>query len=162
MKRPSNTILFVLCFIVVLLIASFSAREASAQEQFSIGLGETLINSNSRIGEIAYTNKHDFEFAASIIGEGSTEKGYQETVDIYSVSYITKPDWTFLGAKNYYKLGVSYVNKSTLVGPSNFRLGVGLDWNVFSLEYIHYSSADIHKTNTGIDAIVLKYNIPIL
>ena len=155
----NKTAIGVVLFIIIIIIAGFSAREAKSDE-FGIGLGQSVINSHIKTAEFSYRNDGNWEFAASLMGEGDTKNGVQGITNIYSASYIVEPQWSFLGGKNYYRLGGAYVNDSPLVGPTNYRLGVGMDWDVFSLEYVHYSSSGIHDLNTGIDMIVLKYHIP--
>ena len=144
----------VLLFIVVLL---FAASNAFADAK--IALGKTAFNSSNTVGEIGWEFR-DWEITAGLIGEGETKRGDQGVVPVYSFSKLVKPDWSFLGAKNYYRIGVAYVDGSPLVGNTNFRLGVGLAWKVASIEYVHYSSAGIHDTNTGIDIIMLRMNLP--
>jgi hypothetical protein len=57
-------------------------------------------------------------------------------------------------------MGLSYNDGSKLVGRTNFRLGLGLDFNeVLRVEYVHHSSADIHNPNRGIDYIMLNYTV---
>lgn len=149
------TMVAVIVFIVVLVFAAYNAR---AEDGARISLGYTAANSTLPIGEIGYEYK-GWEVAASLIGVGDTKNGEQKEVPVYSLSYITRPNWSFLGGRNYYRLGVSYVNGSPLVGDTNFRLGVGLEYKVFQVEYFHYSSAGIHQPNTGIDGIQLRFKI---
>ncbi len=148
------TVLGVLLFILLILLASFDARS----DQSTISLGHTVFNSSATIGEYSY-ERNNWDFGLSLIGSGDTKKGYKDDTPIASISYLVRPDWEFLGGKNYYRLGGAYVHEHPLVGNSNYRLGVGMDWDVFALEYVHYSSAGIHETNTGIDAIQLRYQI---
>lgn len=143
-------------FIVLLLFASCNAR---AHDGARISLGYTVANSERPMGEIGYEYQ-GWELAAALIGEGKTKRGYQDTVPVYSLSHLVRPSWHILGATNYYRIGVSYVDGSPLVGKANFRLGVGLDWEVIQLEYFHYSSAGINETNSGIDGLQLRYLIP--
>ena len=142
---------------VVLLIAA--ASNANGEDGARIALGHTAANSELPMGEIGYEHR-GWELAASQIGEGDTKRGEQDTVPIYSLSHVVRPSWRFLGATNYYRIGVAYVDGSPLVGDTNFRLGIGLEWKVMQLEYFHYSSAGIHETNTGIDGVQLRLLIP--
>lgn len=150
------TVVGVVTFIIVLLAASYDAR---AENGARISLGHTVANSEVTVGEVSY-EWNDWEAGAMLIGEGDTKNGEQSTVPVYSVSHLVCPEWSILGADNYYRLGVAYVDGSPLVGDWNFRLGVGLEWKVFQLEYAHLSSAGIYETNSGIDMIQLRYKIP--
>jgi len=144
----------VLTFIVVLLLAANSAFA-----DVRIALGQTAFNSTNTVGEIGYEWR-EWEASVGLIGYGSTKNGHSDEVWTYSLSKLVRPDWSFLGGKNYYRIGVAYIDDSPLVGGTNFRLGVGLEYKVFQVEYLHYSSAGIHKTNTGIDAIMLRIKLP--
>lgn len=149
------TKLIVIAFIVILILAA-----GSAWADAKIALGQTVFNSHSTIGEIGY-EWNDWEVNVGLIGAGSTKNGGQDIVPTYSLSKLIKPDWRFLGGKNYYRIGVAYIDGSPLVGNTNFRLGVGLEYKHFAIEYMHYSSAGIHNTNTGIDGLVLRLNLPL-
>lgn len=153
MKKHTTKIAVGIFLIALLLAASSAFADAK------IALGHTAFNSSMTVGEIGYEWR-DFEVTAGLIGQGSTKRGDQDAVPVYSVSKLVKPGWRFLGARNYYRIGVAYVDGSPLVGRTNFRLGVGLDWGIAALEYVHYSSAGIHETNTGIDAVLLRLNLP--
>lgn len=149
-----------ICVAVFLLVLLVAASSAWAENGPKIGLGHTGINSHMTVGEIAY-EYNNWEAAASIIGQGDTQGGKQDAVNVYSVSKLVRPDWCFLGGCNYYRLGVASVDGSPLVGPFNYRLGVGMEWKLLSVEFFHYSSAGIYDPNTGIDGLMLKLNIPI-
>lgn len=148
----------VAAFIVVLIFAVYSAS-SNAENGPRVSLGYSIINSELPFGEIGY-EYNGWEVAASQWGSGKTKKGYQDPVNIYSLSHVVRPRWGVLGATNYYRIGVSYVDDSPLVGDTNFRLGIGLEWDHVQLEYFHYSSAGIHETNTGIDGIQLRLKLP--
>src|SRR5690554_2898570 len=156
----NKTALGVITFIVVLILAGYSAR-SEADNGARIGVGKTLINSHLKVGEIGY-EYNDWEISAAILEDGKTKNGIQsETMQIYSVSYLTKPKWGVYGVDPYFRLGVSYNDGSKLIGNSNFRLGVGLDFHdVWRVEFSHHSSAGIHNPNTGLDYITLTYKIP--
>lgn len=145
----------VLAFIVVLILAAGSAF-ADAR----IALGHTAFNSSSPMAEVGYEWR-EWEASAGLIGSGWTKKGDTGLVKTVSLSRLIRPDWTFLGGKNYYKLGLAYIDGSPLVGGTNFRLGIGLEYKVFQIEYLHYSSAGIHERNTGIDGVVLRMKLPL-
>lgn len=149
-----TTKILVALFIVILLLAA-----GSAWADARIALGKTVFNSSSTVGEIGYEWR-DWEANIGLIGQGSTKNGDTDTIATYSISKLVKPGWKFLGGKNYYRIGVAYIDGSPLVGGTNFRLGVGLEYKVFQLEYMHYSSAGIHKTNTGIDSLMLRLKLP--
>jgi len=140
-------------FLILLLLAANSAFA-----DVRIALGQTAFNSTNTVGEIGYEWR-DWEANVGLIGSGSTKNGHSDEVWTYSVSKLVRPDWKFLGGKNYYRIGVAYIDDSPLVGGTNFRLGVGLEYKVFQIEYAHYSSAGIHETNTGIDAIMLRIKL---
>lgn len=148
----------VVAFIVLLLLAAVSANNARAEDGARIALGYSLINSEVPVGEVGYEYR-GWEVAASLFGEGSTKRGRQDLVPVYSLSYLTRPDWWFLGGRNYYRIGVAYVDGSPIVGHANFRLGVGMEWSVVQVEYFHYSSAGINEINSGIDGIQVRYLI---
>ena len=144
---------------VVLLIAAGYAASARADTVY-IGLGKSILNSSATVGEIGY-ERNGWELQASLMGDGDTKNGQQDQMSIYSVSYITRPGWGYKGVEPYVRLGVSHNTGSTLIGSSNFRLGVGVNFNeVFRLEYVHHSSAGIHDPNTGLDYVTLSYVIP--
>lgn len=142
-------------FIVLLIAAGFAAK--SRADGF-IALGYTVFNMHETTGEIGWSN-NDIELGLGIVGSGDTKKGQQNYVYTASISKIVRPEWKILGGKNYYRIGASYVHDSVLVGDANFRLGIGLDYDVFQIEYVHFSSAGIHDTNTGIDMIQLRYSM---
>lgn len=147
----------VLLFIILLLWAAFDARGDNGAR---VSLGHTVFNSQVTVGEVGYEYE-GWEVAATQMGSGSTKRGDVDVTPVYSVSYLVEPRWGLLWGENYYRLGVAYVDGSPLVGDTNFRLGIGVNYyDVFSLEYVHYSSAGIHETNTGIDAIQLRFHIP--
>lgn len=149
------TVFFVVVFIMLLLLAAYSAR---AEDGARISLGHTVVNSHMTVGELSYEHKN-WEFAVAQIGKGDTRNGAQNVVPAYSMSYLTRPHWRFLGGKNYYRLGVAHVDGSPLIGNTNFRLGIGLEYKVFQIEYFHYSSAGIHRPNTGIDGVQLRFKM---
>lgn len=160
-KKISATVGGVILFLIALLAATNDARGSEhAGDGLRITLGHTVANSHMTNGELSYEYK-GMELGYTLIGKGDTKKGYQDYVDVYSLSHIVRPSWCVWGACNYYRLGVAYVDSSPLVGRTNFRLGVGLEWRHVQLEYFHYSSAGIHETNTGIDGIQLRYKIPL-
>lgn len=159
--KISKTFLGVITFIIVLIFAAYSARSEASEDMFHIGVGKTVINSELKVGEIGY-EINNWEFQATLMEEGGTKNGKQKQLEIYSASYLTKPKWGYKGIDPYFRLGVSYNNGSELVGKSNFKLGVGVDLHdIFRVEYVHHSSAGIHQTNTGIDYLMLNYQVPL-
>lgn len=156
----NKTVLGVIAFIVVLILAGYSAR-SEADNGVRIGVGKTVINSHLKVGEIGY-EYNGWELNVAILEDGQTVNGLQsENMKIYSISYLTKPKWGVYGIDPYFRLGVSYNDGSKLIGNSNFRLGVGLDFHdVWRVEFSHHSSAGIHTPNTGLDYITLTYKIP--
>lgn len=162
-----NTVYAVIAFIVVLILAGYSMRSNADEgsvalrptndEFFHIGIGQSVANSHLKTGEIGY-HINDWEFQATLQESGPTRKGRQELVNIYSVSYVTDPGWDIYGVGPYFRLGVSYNDDSPLVGDTNFRLGIGVNFNdVWRVEYSHHSSAGIHDPNTGIDYLTVNY-----
>ncbi len=141
-------------FIFLLLFAAFNA---SAEPGFRVALGRTVVNSATPWGEFGYEFPNGWELAGSVSGAGDTARGPQGEVSTVSWSRIVRPDWWLLGGRNYYRLGVAYVDGSPLIGNSNFRLGIGLEYRVFQVEYFHYSSAGIHQPNTGVDGLQLRF-----
>ena len=157
------TRVLVALFIITLLFATYSAYGSEGSPETNNGarvsLGYSLINSELPFGEIGY-EYNNWEVAASAYGEGKTKNGRQDVAYIYSLSHVVRPDWYVFNARNYYRIGVAYVDDSPLVGDTNFRLGIGMEWKLFAVEYFHYSSAGIHDVNTGIDGIQLRLKVP--
>jgi hypothetical protein len=154
--KINKTTLGVVAFIVILLLAGYSAK-SMAQSLIHVGIGKTVINSHLKVGEVGY-QYGNWEAQASLMAAGTTKRGEQNQVDTYSVSYLTTPGWGYEGVEPYFRLGASYNNDSNLVGNTNYRLGIGVNFNqVFRLEYVHHSSAGIHDPNTGIDYVALNY-----
>lgn len=147
----------VAAFIVALLFAAFSAKDAFAEPGFRVALGRTLFNSAATWGEFGYELPNGWEIGAAVTGAGDTHNGQQGEVVALSFSRIVRPQWRVSGADFYMRLGVAYVDGSALIGDSNFRLGVGLEWSVLQLEYFHYSSAGIHQPNTGVDGVQIRF-----
>lgn len=141
----------------VAVLASAWPRDADAEPGWRVGLGRTLFNSWATWGEIGYEWPGAWEIAASAGNAGNTRNGHQDGVAAASFSRILRPQWHLLGAANYYRLGVAYVDGSVLVGNGNFRLGIGLEWSAVQLEYFHYSSGGLGKPNTGVDGLVLRF-----
>jgi hypothetical protein len=151
----NRTALGVLTFIILLILAGYSAK--SDADSFNIGVGKSVINSHLKVGMVGY-QINNWEFNARLMEAGPTKNGYQNQMETYSVSYITKPQWGVYGVGPYMRLGVSKNSGSSLVGDTNFMLGVGVDFNeVWRVEYVHDSSAGIAPTNTGVDAVVISY-----
>lgn len=156
MKKTAYLVAF---FIFVLILAGYSDR-ASSEDFFTLGIGTTVVNSTLKTAEIGYYY-NQWEFQGTLIEEGKIKDGEQDQLKIASVSYLTEPDWGYKGVEPYFRLGLSYNSGSNLVGRSNFKLGIGVDFNrIFRVEYTHHSSAGIHNPNTGIDYLVMSYNLP--
>ena len=123
-------------------------------------MAKTLVNSHLKVGEIGY-EYNDWEVSASLIEAGDTKRGYNDQVEVYSLSYLTKPNWGYKGVDPFFRLGVSYNHDSNLVGNTNFRLGIGVNFHkVWRVEFNHHSSAGIHHPNTGVDYVTITYKIP--
>ena len=155
------TKILVAIFIILLIGAAFS-EYANAQrvdpvdDGPRISLGHTAFNKYETHGEFGY-EWNQWEAAYSIQGSS----GVSDTTNIASLSRVVKPEWFVGHARNYYRIGVSHVDNSDLVGDFNFRLGVGLTYKVFAVEYFHYSSAGINDTNSGIDGFMIRFNVPV-
>jgi hypothetical protein len=152
-KGVSHTVLAVLTFLIGFVAAVYSE---SARSEGYIGLGKSTFNSHSMMGEVGYRTDSNWDYQLMIIGEGETKRGRQNTVYGASVSHVVKPGWKVKDADFFMRLGVAYIHDSPLVGDTNFRLGFGFDLGPFEVEMMHYSSADIHKTNTGVDSIAFR------
>jgi len=149
----NKTTVAVILFIVFAVIIFGYSEKSKADQSIQISLGETVINSHLTVSEIGY-EYNQWEVQAALIEDGSTKNGYQDQMQVYSVSYRTEPDLEFWGVQPYSRLGVSYNSGSELVGDTNFKLGIGLDFhNVWRVEFSHHSSSGIHNPNTGIDYI---------
>jgi len=145
-------------FIILLIAAGYAAN--SRADTVNLGVGKSVINSHLKVGEIGY-ERNGWEVQATLMGAGDTKNGQQDQLSIYSVSYITEPGWGYKGVEPYVRLGISHNTGSTLIGSSNFRLGLGVEFSkVFRLEYVHHSSAGIHEPNTGLDYVALSYTVP--
>jgi len=153
------TAIVVAIFVAILIAAGYS-DEANSHELFNdisttVGVGHTVVNSNLKVGWIG-VESNQVEVNARLIEAGDTKNGWQEQMEIVSLSYLTKPDWGYKGINPYFRLGVSKNFGSELVGEENFMLGVGLNFhNVWRFEYVHDSSAGIQPVNSGIDQLVL-------
>jgi hypothetical protein len=146
--------------IAVFIILLISIGYVRADDGARIGLGKSIINSDLRTAEIGY-EWNSWEASATLSEAGKTKNGFQDQVETYSVSYLTRIAAAPVWATPFLRLGVSYNSGSNLVGPTNFRLGVGVDFrDVWRVEYVHHSSAGIHKPNTGIDYVMLTYKMP--
>jgi len=148
----------VLVFIVVLILACLSAIEAHADPGFRFALGRTVANSSATLGEFGYEFASGCELTGSAIGASDTTRGPQGEVQALSFSRLVRPDWHLAGADVYMRLGVAYVDGAELIGDTNFRLGIGMEWRrVMQIEYVHWSSAGIHQPNTGIDGLMIRF-----
>ena len=154
-----KTAYFVLAFIIVIIMAGYSAK-SSAEIFATLGIGTTLINSTLKVADVGY-NYNGWEIQGTLIERGTTKNGPQDYLKLASLSYLVEPSWGYMGVEPYFRLGLSYNPDSNLVGTSNFKLGIGVDFNeVFRVEYTHHSSAGIHSPNTGIDYVTIVYRLP--
>jgi hypothetical protein len=157
--KINKTALGVVTFIILLILAGYSAK-SNAQDYVHIGVGRSIINSDLKVGEIGY-EFNNWEIQATLLEPGDTKNGFQNKLEMFSISYLTVPKWGYKGVEPYFRLGASYNTGSTLVGKTNFKLGIGLDFNrVFRLEYVHHSSSGIHNPNTGIDYVAVSFQMP--
>ena len=141
--------------LVVLLCALYAER---SRAEVYLSLGHTALNASQSAGELGY-RFGKYEAAITRFGEGNTKRGHIDSAHGVSLSRIVRPGWGFLGGENYYRIGGSYVDSMPLVGNWNYRLGVGLHWDLVEVEYFHYSSAGINDINTGIDGIQLRLKL---
>jgi len=123
-----------------------------------IGLGTSVVNSELKTNEFGY-RWGDWDLSVNLQDGGNTKNGYQKQVDIVSFSKIIRPKWAIGPCDTILRVGVANVNNSALVGQKNFRLGAGCDFGPIEVEWSHISSADINKTNTGIDVIQFRLKI---
>lgn len=152
----------VLAFIVAIILGVLSAINAYAEPVdhtgFRVALGRTVVNSSAAFGEFGYEFPSGWELTGTAMGATDTKRGQQGEVQAMSFSRLVRPDWHLAGANVYLRLGVAYVDGAELIGDTNFRLGLGLEWQrVLQIEYVHWSSAGIHQPNTGIDGIQLRF-----
>lgn len=152
-----KTAIIVVTFVVLLLIAGYVRAEDGAR----ISIGQSVINSDLKTGEIGY-EWNGWEANAALVEAGRTKNGHQGTLAVYSVGYLTRPaPLQNPYASPFLRLGVSYNDGSALIGRTNFRLGVGLDFaDVWRLEFSHHSSSGIHDPNTGLDYVTITYKAP--
>lgn len=153
----NKTAIAVAAFIVLLIVAGYARGEDGTR----ISLGTTVINSHLKTGEIGY-EWNSWEASATLLEAGDTKNGHQDQLAIGSLSYLTRPQgWDVWGVQPFLRLGVSYNNGSQLIGRTNYRLGLGLDFHdVWRVEFTHHSSAGIHDPNTGLDYVTLTYKAP--
>lgn len=147
-------------FFIAVFVGGLILAAQDAYGDPTIAVGKAHLSSDQSYGEIGYITKQNWEFNLGLIGAGETKYGYQDVGITYGASKIIKPNWCFLGGCNYWRIGVSGVHNSPLVGPVNYRLGIGMDYGVFAVEAVHMSSAGIFEDNTGFDAVVLKMELP--
>ena len=147
----------VLAFIVILILALYSER-GEARDGVVLSLGHTALNASQSTGEIGYRAGR-WEAALTRFGSGDTKRGHIDSAHALSLARIVRPGWGFLGGENYYRIGGAYVDAMPLVGHWNYRLGVGVMWDLVEVEYFHYSSAGINDINTGIDGIQLRLKL---
>jgi hypothetical protein len=151
-----KTAILVAVFIIALIVAGYVRADDGAR----IGLGKSIINSDLKTAEIGY-EWNSWEASATLSEAGKTKNDVQDQVETYSISYLTRIAAAPVWVTPFLRLGVSYNSGSNLVGPTNFRLGVGVDFSdVWRVEYVHHSSAGIHRPNTGIDYVMLTYKMP--
>lgn len=141
---------------VVIVIAALYASKSNAGP--TIALGSTFNKSQLTYAEFGYEYR-DWEVTIGQIGEGQTDYGHQEVVDVYSLSKLIRPNWCLGEFCNYYRIGISKIDESPLVGETNFRLGIGIEHKHVQLEFGHDSSAGVWENNGGIDALFLRLKL---
>lgn len=142
------TVIGVAMFIIILIAALFSEKSKAGPY---IGIGKAAFNSHMTTGEAGYRFDNNWDLQALLIGQGDTRNGYQDATWGVSLSHVVLPGWRALGGDYFMRLGAAYIKDSELVGPINYRLGIGLDYRRVELELMHYSSGGIFETNTGVD-----------
>lgn len=156
--KISKTKIGVSIFILILISAVFASKKVSANDTY-IELGRTFLNSTNSVGGFGYRIEDDegaWDFHVGLMGEGKTNLGQQDQEFFYSVSRIIYPDWRIFGVEIMPRLGLAKTNNFELIGANNYRLGLIANFEVFEIEFVHYSSADINSINTGVDFISLR------
>jgi hypothetical protein len=150
-KKQIAIVAGILGFILV----TFFALKAEAVPYVEIN--RSVINSNATVGGFGYRWDNRWDAGMHLVGHGETKKGYQEVTEMYSFTRVINPTWSLLGGAFYQRIGIVYAPDQTLIGTSNFKLGMGLRWDFAEIEWQHVSSADIHETNRGLDFIGLRF-----
>jgi len=168
----SKTQVTVAGFLIILVWAIFSSQKANADDIY-IELGKTFINSSSSVGGFGYRIEQDtgaWDFHVGLMGEGSTdineskEGFFQSEIDsgtqtqefFYSVSRIIYSNWSFMGVEIMPRIGLAKTNHFKLIGSNNYRLGMIFNFDVFEIEFVHLSSANINDINTGVDYLTFR------
>lgn len=87
------------------------------------------------------------------------ERTAEGTTNLYSLTRIIRPAWTFIGFQPEFRIGPAYVENSPFVGRTNMHLAAGVAWyGLISLSYNHYSSGGVHRPNTGLDDVRASMN----
>ncbi|MBN50000.1 MAG: hypothetical protein CMN85_10695 [Spongiibacteraceae bacterium] len=153
----NKTAAAVAVFVCALIAALYSA-DAKA-DGVRLSLGKTFRTSDVTAGEVSY-EMNDWELAATQLGQGETNKGRRdEAINLYSLSKMVRPGWCVGSVCGYFRIGVAHTPDALLIGDTNYRNGLGIETRVFQVEYFHYSSAGIHKPNTGIDGLMLRLKL---
>ncbi|WP_323845168.1 acyloxyacyl hydrolase [Microbulbifer magnicolonia] len=148
-------------WLLTLMIGIVAADVSAAEKPESgvgVALGKAVLTGHMTTAELSFRHSR-WELGATLLGYGSTDEGEQERLGYgVSVTRLLHPDWHLWKGTIYGRLGVAYIDSSPLVGHFNFRTGMGIEFEHFSLEYLHYSSAGLTPLNTGID--VIQFRVP--
>ncbi|WP_086931592.1 hypothetical protein [Agarilytica rhodophyticola] len=149
------------CLVIAFLLYFLSSLNAEAQEkpfaQPYIELGTTVIHSENSVGGAGLKFNDRWDVHIGLMGEGETRQhGYQEQKFFYSFSRVVNPGWRFLGGEIKTRIGVAYTPDFQLVGERNYRLGLIFHYEIFDIEYFHYSSAGINDVNRGVDGFLVR------
>lgn len=151
----NKTVIGVVSTLLIMWAAWISAEKANAEGVY-VELGKNILNSDMTVHGLGYRYK---SWGASIeaTGQGTTKRGVQKVQPLFSVYHVTDPNWVVLGVRFKTILGMAYTPNQKLVGPTNFRLELVLEAKG-GLEFFarHYSSAGLHKPNTGLDSIGIR------
>lgn len=138
-------------YILIWVVAVVLSIPTQSEPLVQLSLGHGIRHQQNSVSEIFLT-VDNWSVSMAGISKGETENGYQDFNNIFSV---TKKQTWFWGDEftMYTRVGVSTVEGSNLVGPWNYRSGVGAKYKAASIEYHHISSASLYRTNQGIDWI---------
>lgn len=116
---------------------------------FELGLGQ----GTNHVSEYAFS-----EVSINYLGYDFGVGGMSNDVEFASV---TKTFDVTNGL--FVRVGIARVHNSDIVGPWNYRSGIGYRRNIFSVEFSvefnHFSSSGLYYPNNGIDAIYVRVKL---
>ena len=153
--KINKTVIGVVGTLLIMWAAWVSSEKANAEGLY-VELGKTILNSDMTTHGLGF-RKGSWGAAIEATGQGTTKRGDQSVQPLLSVYHVTDPNWIVLGVRIKTILGVAYTPKQNLVGPTNFRLEFVFEVKG-GLEFYarHYSSAGLHKPNTGVDTLGIR------